>query len=128
MPILQVLPILALIAGLQAKHFVCDGPLQTKAMVNSKSKYGDGQGVLHAAIHAIGTIIVLFVAGFSGGLIVGLAILDAAVHYHVDFIKENVVKRFGWTSHDAKFWWALSADQMMHQFTYLGIAALAFIA
>ncbi len=120
-----LIPILVLIAALQAKHFVCDGPLQTKAMVVSKAIYGDGMGLLHSALHGIGTLVVLAASGLSVWAFAGLAILDAVVHYHIDWTKENLVKRAKITPQDAQFWWALSADQMLHQFTYLGIAFLA---
>jgi Protein of unknown function (DUF3307) len=124
----DLIPVLALIASLQAKHFICDGLLQTKAMVDSKSVYGDRMGLVHAAIHGIGTVLILAVFVFKFSLVLGLAVLDMVIHYHVDYAKENIVKRSGWSSHDAKFWWALSADQMLHQFTYLLLAGLAFTA
>jgi Protein of unknown function (DUF3307) len=124
----DLIPVLALIASLQAKHFICDGLLQTKVMVDSKSVYGDRMGLVHAALHGIGTALILAVFGFKLSIILGLAVLDMVIHYHVDYAKENIVKRAAWTSHDAKFWWALSADQMLHQFTYLLLPALAFTA
>ncbi len=124
----NLIPIFALIAALQAKHFICDGPLQTKAMVLSKSNYGQTQGLLHSFYHGIGTLLVLALWGFSLKLWLGLAVLDLVVHYHIDYFKENLVKRAGLTTADAKFWWALSADQTFHQFTYLIIAFMAFTA
>jgi Protein of unknown function (DUF3307) len=124
----DLIPVLALIACLQAKHFICDGLLQTKAMVDSKSVYGDRMGLVHAALHGIGTVLILAVFGFKFSVVISLAVLDAVIHYHVDYAKENIVKNAGWTSHEAKFWWALSADQMLHQFTYLLLVALAFTA
>lgn len=124
----DLIPVLALIASLQAKHFICDGLLQTKAMVDSKSIYGDRMGLVHAAIHGTGTVLILAVFGIQLSLVLGLAVIDMVIHYHVDYAKENIVKRAGWTSHHAKFWWALSADQMLHQFTYLLLVAIVFTA
>jgi Protein of unknown function (DUF3307) len=121
----HLIPVLVLIAALQAKHFICDGPLQTKAMVVSKAKYGEKLGLLHSFLHGLGTLVVLLVAGFSVSIFVGLAALDFVVHYHLDYAKENIVKRAGLTTLDAKFWWALSADQTLHQLTYLAITFLA---
>ncbi len=117
---------LALVAFLQLKHFVCDGPMQTLGMVESKSIYGDWLGIVHSGLHGIGTFIVFLFAGFPILLVFGLAALDFVIHYHVDFSKENIVKYFRWGTKDAKFWWALSADQALHQFTYLVLVALAF--
>ncbi len=121
----QIFSVLSLVAGLQIKHFICDGPLQTKAMVDSKSKYGDGLGIVHSAIHGIGTAVVLLLWLPAGILLLGLAVLDFVVHYHTDYAKENIVKRAGWTTSDAKFWWALSADQTLHQLTYIVLTYLA---
>ena len=121
----DIMPILALVAGLQAKHFVCDGPLQTKAMVDAKSHYGAWLGIVHSGVHAIGTAVVFLIAGYSVALFLGLGALDFVLHYHVDYTKENIVKHFKWGFADAKFWWALTADQCLHHFTYLILAALA---
>lgn len=95
-------------------------------MVENKSIYGAGLGVLHSGLHGIGTFIVFLIAGFPYTLVLGLAVLDIVIHYHVDFTKENIVKYFRWGTKDAKFWWALSADQTLHQFTYLVLVMLAF--
>jgi hypothetical protein len=125
MTLSQIWPVLALIAGFQLKHFICDGPLQTKAMVVSKAHYGDRLGLVHALIHGAGAAIILVVFGQTIAVVLGLAAIDTVLHYHVDFTKENVVKRAGWKTSDAKFWWALSADQTLHQLSYLALAALA---
>ena len=119
---------LIVVAFLQLKHFVCDGPLQTLAMVKSKSIYGAPLGILHSALHGLGTGLVFFIAGFSPHVALGLAVLDFAIHYHVDFTKENIIKYFRWSTDNAPFWWALSADQTLHQFTYLLLYILALKA
>ena len=113
------------VAFLQLKHFVCDGPLQTAAMVKSKSIYGSPLGIWHSVLHGIGTGAVFLVAAFSPSMALGLAVLDFAIHYHIDFSKENIVKYFRWTTKDAQFWWALNADQTLHQFTYLMLVVIA---
>jgi hypothetical protein len=117
-----------LVAALQFKHFLCDGPLQTKAMVDAKSHYGRGQGVLHSFLHGAGSLGVLLLFGQSIVLSLALAALDLVVHYHVDFLKENTVKLFRWSPQDSYFWWAMSADQMLHQFTYLVMAGILITA
>lgn len=117
--------VLILVAGLQIKHFICDGPLQTLGMVQSKSNYGRPLGLAHAAIHALGTVLVLAVAGFGAKLVLFLAVIEFLIHYHVDFAKENFLKWTGWTTRDAPFWWTFCADQGLHQLTYLLLAWLA---
>jgi hypothetical protein len=110
---------------LQLKHFICDGPLQTIDMVRAKGHYGRALGFVHAGLHGLGAAVALLLASVSFEAVLLLAVLDFAFHYHVDFIKEQIVRRMGWTTAMAKFWWALSADQTMHQLTYLLIAYLA---
>lgn len=121
-----VIDVLLLLVLFQAKHFICDGPLQTGAMVRDKGHYGRPLGIVHAAIHGAGTLCTLLIFGTSTLLAVKLAVLDFAIHYHVDFSKEQIVRRAGWTTTVPQFWWALSADQMMHQLTYLFLAYLVF--
>jgi Protein of unknown function (DUF3307) len=118
----QILELLMLLAGLQFKHFICDGPLQTKAMVDAKSVYGAKLGLVHSGLHGIGTYMVFALVSPLAGV---LAIADFVIHYHIDFAKENIVKAQGWAFKDAQFWWALSADQMLHQFTYLALVGYA---
>ena len=117
--------VLLIVAALQVKHFICDGPLQTRAMVEAKGHYGRPLGLLHSFIHAVGTVLVLAGFGFAASLVLLLGVLDLVIHYHVDFTKENVVRKAGWTPSHGPFWWALSADQTAHQLTYLLIAYIA---
>ena len=117
--------ILLLIAALQVKHFICDGPLQTRAMVEAKGHYGRPLGLLHALIHGVGTALVIASFGFAASMVLLLSLLDLVIHYHVDFTKENVVRKAGWTPAQGPFWWALSADQTAHQLTYLLITYIA---
>jgi Protein of unknown function (DUF3307) len=119
---------LLVVGFLQLKHFICDGPLQTLDMVKSKSIYGAPLGILHSALHGFGTGLVFLIASFSPTVAIGLAVLDFAIHYHVDFTKENIIKYFGWNTNNAPFWWALSADQALHQFTYLLLCLIALRA
>ena len=117
--------VLLVVAALQVKHFICDGPLQTRAMVEAKGHYGRPLGLLHSFVHTVGTVLVLTGFGFAAPLVLLLGLLDFVIHYHVDFTKENVVRKAGWNPTQAYFWWALSADQMAHQLTYLLIAYIA---
>ncbi len=122
----EIAHLLTALVLFQLKHFICDGPLQTKAMVDAKSIYGATLGLTHAGIHGLGTFVVFVISGFDVRLAAALALADFVLHYHIDFSKENIVKWQGWTVKDAPFWWALSADQMLHHLTYLALAAIAF--
>lgn len=111
--------VLMLLIALQAKHFVADGPLQTRAMVEAKGVFGKPLGLLHAALHGIGTGVVFLAFGFPVGVVITVAAADAGVHYLIDFSKEQIVRRARWTTADPTFWWALSADQTLHQMSYV---------
>ena len=114
--------ILLLLALLQFKHAICDGPLQTLRMVKEKGFYGRRGGLEHAAIHGAGSLIVLVLFGIAIVPAILLAAAEMIVHYHIDFAKESIVRHRGWTQDDPHFWWALMADQMFHHFTYLAMA------
>jgi len=116
-------PAIYLLFLLLAKHLVCDGFLQTKTMVACKGIYGNGLGILHSLVHGIGTCLALLLFGAGGLVAAAVALFDFVFHYHVDFVKENVVRRQGWTVANPQFWWALMTDQFIHNVTYLGIAA-----
>jgi Protein of unknown function (DUF3307) len=115
-----------LVAALQAKHVICDGPLQTLAMVKDKSHYLRPLGVAHSAIHGVASFFVLLLFKFDPLLALATSAAEFAVHYHIDFIKENTVKLFRWTIADGPFWWAQTLDQALHHFTYLVIAFMLF--
>lgn len=114
--------LLLVLVLLQVKHAIFDGPLQVQWMLRDKGFYGKRGGFAHAGLHGLGSLAVLLVAGVTPGVSLGLAGLDALVHYHVDYAKGLLVRRKGWTAEQSYFWWALTADQMCHQFTYLAMA------
>jgi hypothetical protein len=110
-------PMLVWILAMQAKHIVCDGPLQTLGMVRAKAFYGGPLGLAHGVVHGLGTAIVLLLAGIPLGLLAMLAAVDGLVHYHIDFVKENVVRLKGWSTEDGPYWWAMIVDQALHHMT-----------
>ncbi len=117
--------VLLLLVALQVKHVICDGPLQTLRMVKDKAIYGRPLGLLHGLIHACGSFVVLALWGIPLALVVMLALLDGVIHYHLDFIKENIVKRMGWDYADSPFWWGIITDQSLHHLTSILLVWLA---
>lgn len=109
----------------QVKHFIADGPLQTKRMVDEKGRYGATLGLVHSGLHAVGTFIVVFLVMHASLWAVLLAAIDFAIHYHVDYAKERMVRYFNWTPANGPFWWAIMGDQMLHHLTYIGLSAAA---
>ena len=113
--------VLAGLALLQTKHFICDFVLQTIRHVQSKGIYGHRAGLEHSAIHAIGTVPCLLIIGVTWVAAVAIAVVEFVIHYHEDWLKENVVKYYKWTFSDHQYWIALGADQLVHQFTYVAM-------
>ena len=125
MSVATPLGVLFLLFLLETKHFICDGPLQTKPMIIEKSHYGKKLGLVHAGLHGLFSLGALLIAGPSARLGILLAVGEGIIHYHIDFSKENLVKKMGWTSLDRNYWWALAGDQALHHFTYLAMGAIA---
>jgi hypothetical protein len=53
-----------------------------------------------------------------------MGLLDFVLHYHIDWSKININKRWNYTIEDPKFWAWLGADQLAHQLTYILITYL----
>ncbi len=118
--------VLLFVALLQIKHVICDGPLQTLSMVKAKRHYLRPLGLAHAGIHGGGTLVVALGFGLNPVWAFQIATVDAIVHYHVDFSKENIVHRMGWMENEGPFWWSFTTDQALHHMTYLLLAWFSF--
>ena len=120
-------PVTAVIVAmlvLQLKHFVFDYVLQTPFQFRNKGTYGHFGGVLHSGMHAIGTILSFFVIPPGWGLGAAIVVGEFIVHYHVDWSKEQSLRRLKLTTTDAWYWRIYGADQLAHQLTYVAITAL----
>jgi uncharacterized protein DUF3307 len=128
MPKLTLLT-LAAIAVLMLKHTVADFFLQTPYQYLNKGTYGHPGGLVHAGIHVALTPLVYLVLVPSSLLLAGaIALGEFAVHYHIDWLKEQVTHRNGWTTRDPGFWHALGTDQLVHGVTYLTLVAILLTA
>jgi hypothetical protein len=113
---------LAAIAYLLIKHAIADFILQTDQIFRQKGHYGAPGGLWHALIHILLTAPVFWL--FPGGTPVLAASLLAAefiAHYHIDWLKEQIVRHAGWSPNDTAFWWALGLDQLLHGLTYVAL-------
>jgi hypothetical protein len=115
-----------LLALFGIKHFICDFVLQNENMLKDKGVYIAPGGCKHAAIHTLGTLIVLLlifpwdIGAHIFAIIISL--LDGVIHYHIDWAKTNLNR--GLTPADRKFWVWFGADQGLHYLTYVGIIAI----
>jgi hypothetical protein len=122
--------IILLLALFGIKHFICDFVLQYPYMLEQKGTYGAAGGIAHATVHALGTLVVLVIAlpwGLSAhiaALILG--IVDGIVHYHIDWVKQQLNK--GLTVADRMFWVWFGADQGLHYLTYIAIIGVLVLA
>jgi hypothetical protein len=131
-----------LVALLAIKHGLADGPFQKAYQYLNKGKYGHPGGILHSSIHAgLTLIVVLGWMAMAGKVVIPLAIasavFDFVAHYHFDWLKPNITKKYGWASmgkddtgrsclriYSNNFFDAIMADQTAH---WLGYAAIIFI-
>ncbi len=110
---------------LSVKHTVGDFFLQTSYQYLNKGIYGHRGGLIHSALHALLTIPVFLVLPPSSALL-AIAIIagEFVVHYHLDWSKEQLIKRYGLTHEDPWFWHLFGLDQLGHMVTYVAIIAI----
>jgi Protein of unknown function (DUF3307) len=117
--------VLAAVCVLMVKHTAADFFLQTPYQYCNKGIYGHPGGLLHAGIHvALTPLVYLVIAPASLALAAVIALGEFAVHYHVDWAKEHVTRRCGYTPQTPRFWHALGIDQLLHGLTYLAIVGV----
>lgn len=120
---------LAAVAVLMVKHALADFYLQTPYQYLNKGTYGHPGGLLHAAIHMALTPFVYLVLLPGSLLLAGsIALGEFLVHYHVDWLKEQILRRNELTTQTPGFWHALGTDQLIHGLTYLVIVAVLIAA
>lgn len=104
------------------KHFVCDFPLQAfPYMYRNKGTYGHPGGILHAAVHGVGTLAIMLVF-VDPILALILAAVDMIAHYHIDWAKMNITRAYGLRPDNSEmFWILLGVDQLLHYMTYIGM-------
>ena len=117
--------IFILLALLFVKHWCIDFVNQSTEEVNGKGIYGNAHGIMHSIKHGLGTFLVfwLFIGEIEYSLILGF--IDFVLHYHIDWAKININKKYNYTTENPKFWAWLGADQLAHSLTYLGLVWLA---
>ena len=107
---------------LALKHFVCDFPLQNAYQYKNKGIYGHPGGILHAGIHAIGTLLALSACVLPLSMLLWLVLADGVIHYHIDWakVKLNTYYKLTPTTNEY-FWHLLGLDQLLHYMTYAGM-------
>lgn len=117
--------IFILLALLFVKHWYIDFVNQSTEEVEGKGIYGQAHGLMHSIKHGVATFIIFafFTVDFSYSVIIGF--IDFFLHYHIDWLKMNINRRWQLTIDNPKFWALLGADQLAHSLTYLTLVWLA---
>jgi hypothetical protein len=109
---------------LQAKHFICDFVLETPYQKHNKGTYGHPGGLIHAALHAVGSLPAILLLTREPGLIAAIVAAEGVAHYHIDWLKTAIIKRRALSFEDWRYWVVFGADQFLHQMGYVIILAV----
>jgi Protein of unknown function (DUF3307) len=112
------------LALLEIKHFACDFVLQTAFLYRNKGKYGHPAGFVHAGLHAAGSLPAILLVIQSAGLAAAIVAVEFLVHYHVDWLKLYIDKRYRLGINQSVYWMIFGLDQLIHQITYVAILAV----
>lgn len=111
--------VLTIMTLLILKHFAIDFPAQTPYQWMNKGTYGHPGGILHAGLHGVGTFLVFMIFVVQPQFALFLAAIDMVLHYHIDWAKMNINKKYGWKpDQHPEFWILLGLDQLAHYLTY----------
>ncbi len=110
---------------LSLKHTIGDYVLQTPYQYLNKGIYGHPGGLVHSALHALLTLPIFLILPPSSALL-ALAVVagEFVIHYHLDWSKEQLVKKYELTQSDPWFWYLFGLDQLGHMVTYVAIIAI----
>jgi hypothetical protein len=110
---------------LSVKHTIGDYVLQTSYQFNNKGIYGHPGGLLHSSLQALLTLPVFLVLPPSSALLaIAIIVSEFVVHYHLDWTKEQVIKRANLSQENPSFWYLFGIDQLSHMLTYVAIIAI----
>ena len=106
------------------KHCIIDLWVQSLlTYTQKKSKYTSLSAQVHYLQHGFGTIFVLlFFISWPFAVLFG--ILDYIAHWHIDFFKSSMQKKFNVESASKGYWFLSSIDQGFHYLTYYIIILL----
>ena len=113
--------IFIILALLFIKHWYIDFVNQSNEEVAGKGTYGNAHGLMHSIKHGAVTCAIFAVAFYDlpFGMIIGF--IDFVLHYHIDWAKMNINRRYNYTIDKPEFWAWLGADQLAHSLTYLAL-------
>jgi hypothetical protein len=118
--------IYVLLALLFTKHWYIDFVNQSQKEVDGKGIYGNADGLMHSIKHGVATMLIMYAFVYEPLVAIEVGFIDFVLHYHIDWAKMNINKRYGYTIEQPAFWAWLGADQLAHSLTYLWLVWLLF--
>jgi len=124
--VVEPIYVLLLVSVLVVKHFLVDFLAQTPYMYKNKGTYGHFGGILHALMHGIISLRALCplaamlnpTCGYAR--ILACCLDEIIIHYHIDFFKVKVCKKYELTPVNSEvYWYILGLDQLLHYTTYI---------
>ncbi len=115
---------LILMLGFTLKHDVADFLLQFSWMIVQKGSLTKPGGYVHAAIHAAGTALLLWILGVDPGWIAVLSLAELVFHFVVDFTKARTSDHISSVRQPNLFWGVYGLDQLVHYLTYITLTYL----
>ena len=109
-------------SGLLVKHYLADFVMQPRWMLSAKGRLDAPGGYAHAALHAIGSGIVLAACGVGALTVLVIMAAETVVHFVIDYAKDFFSKRSDVDRNPARYWQLHGLDQLAHQMTYVLIA------
>jgi hypothetical protein len=103
----------------EVKHCFCDFVLQTNYQYRNKRIYGHPGGLIHAGIHVVGSAPAILLMTQTAGTVIAMLAAEFVVHYHEDWLKEQINKRLALRIDDIRYWILFGSDQLVHQMTYV---------
>ncbi len=114
--------VLLLLCLLQIKHMFADYYLQTPKMLSGRGEYLHWGRAQHAAVHAIGSVLIFLLFQAPLSFILIIAALEWIVHFNIDFAKASYSDKKQLQPSQAAFWRATGLDQCLHNLTYIAMA------
>ena len=113
--------VLLLLCLLQIKHMFADYYLQTPKMLSGRGEYLHWGRAQHAAVHAIGSVVIFLLFQAPLSFILIIAALEWIVHFNIDFAKASYSDKKQLVPTQSAFWRAAGLDQCLHNLTYVAM-------
>ena len=106
-----------LFLAFMVKHAFCDLYFQNKKSPADKTKY-IGECHSHYFDHFFATLLVCYIFLIPLEQCLFLALVDYIFHWHIDYVKTNVIKLFKLNVSNIIYWLVQTFDQILHYFPY----------